>query len=259
MLYPCAITHVRTGTASRSFTYGSYLWLVDVDRLPRLPAPLRPLATFAVRDHFGDPAAPSIRANVESFLRRHDIDLGGGRIMMLAGARILGYQFNPLTVFWCYDAAGRRAAVLAEPTRAEREILGAFRYSASEVALHTDDAVLPRSAAVRSSWNYLLSDCAGSAEEVHVSYYLNRLQRLAEPENYIVTLNTLDRVRPDRVIETMHYEHPLYTPESVAAQRRLGELSSPVLAYAGAYHGWGFHEDGCRSGVSAARSLGVDW
>ncbi len=150
-------------------------------------------------------------------------------------------------------------ALLAEPTRAEREILGAFRYSASEVALHTDDAVLPRSAAVRSSWNYLLSDCAGGAEEVHVSYYLNRLQRLTEPQDYIVTLNTLDRVRPDRVIETMHYEHPLYTPESVAAQRRLGELSSPVLAYAGAYHGWGFHEDGCRSGVVAARSLGVDW
>ncbi|MHB1433038.1 MAG: DUF1365 domain-containing protein [Streptosporangiaceae bacterium] len=124
VLYPCAITHVRTGTAQRSFTYGSYLWLVDVDRLPRLPAPLRPLATFAVRDHFGDPAAPSIRVNVESFLRRHGIDLGGGRIMMLAGARVLGYQFNPLTVYWCYDAAGRPAAVLAEVhnTYSERHV-----------------------------------------------------------------------------------------------------------------------------------------
>ena len=150
-------------------------------------------------------------------------------------------------------------ALLAAPTRAEREVLGAFSYAASEVALHTDESLLPRSPAVRSSWNYLLSDCAGSADEVHVSYYLNRLQRLTEPTGYIVTLNTLDHVRPERVIDTMRYEHPLYTRKSVAAQRRLGELNSGVLAYAGAYHGWGFHEDGCRSAVTAAGSLGVTW
>ncbi len=164
-----------------------------------------------------------------------------------------------------YDAAvvathpDQALALLADPTQAEREVLGAFRYSSSEVALHTDDSVLPRSPAVRSSWNYLLSDCTGGADEVHVSYYLNRLQRLDEPAEYIVTLNTLERVRPGRIIATMTYQHPLYTPESVAAQRRLGDLASPVLAFAGAYHGWGFHEDGCRSGVDAARSLGVEW
>jgi predicted NAD/FAD-binding protein len=150
-------------------------------------------------------------------------------------------------------------AILAEPTEAEREVLGAFRYSVSEVALHTDASVLPQSKAVRSSWNYLLSDCSGAAREVHVSYYLNRLQSLSEPEEYVVTLNRLDLVRPELVISRMRYEHPLYTPESVAAQRRLGELSSATLAYAGAYHGWGFHEDGCRSAVAAAAALGVRW
>ena len=150
-------------------------------------------------------------------------------------------------------------ALLAAPTPAEREVLGAFSYSASEVALHTDESLLPRSPAVRSSWNYLLSDCAGSADEVHVSYYLNRLQRLSELTGYIVTLNTLDQVRPELVVDRMRYEHPLHTRQSVAAQRRLGELSSGVLAYAGAYHGWGFHEDGCRSAVTAAGSLGVTW
>jgi predicted NAD/FAD-binding protein len=61
------------------------------------------------------------------------------------------------------------------------------------------------------------------------------------------------------VIERMTYEHPIYTPESVAAQRRLPELNSRVLAFAGAYHGWGFHEDGCRSGLRAAESLGGSW
>jgi predicted NAD/FAD-binding protein len=57
----------------------------------------------------------------------------------------------------------------------------------------------------------------------------------------------------------MHYEHPIYTPESVAAQRLLPALADGTVAYAGAYHGWGFHEDGCASGVRAAASLGVGW
>lgn len=149
--------------------------------------------------------------------------------------------------------------LLAAPTRAEREVLGAFGYSSSQTLLHTDSSLLPRRPGVRSSWNYLLSDCAGSAADVHVSYYLNRLQGLEEPEDYIVTLNRTDLVGEGRVLERMHYEHPLYTRESVRAQRRLDELNTDGLAFAGAYQGWGFHEDGCRSGLTAAASLGVDW
>jgi len=149
--------------------------------------------------------------------------------------------------------------LLASPTRAEREVLGAFRYSQSQVLLHTDADVLPRAPAARASWNYLLQDCAGSAAQVHVSYDLGRLQGLREQTDYIVTLNTVDRVRPESVLEAMTYAHPLYTPQSVAAQQRLPELNTGGIAYAGAYHGWGFHEDGCRSGIQAARALGVSW
>lgn len=149
--------------------------------------------------------------------------------------------------------------LLESPTPAEREVLGTFRYRTSAVALHTDARLLPRAGRARASWNYLLGDCAGAAEQVHVSYYLNRLHRLTEPADYLVTLNALDQVRPGAVIDRMSYAHPIYTPGSVAAQRRLPDLNSPVLAYAGAYHGWGFHEDGCRSGVRAAEALGVRW
>ena len=149
--------------------------------------------------------------------------------------------------------------LLDPPTPAEREVLGAFEYRSSAVALHTDARLLPRAGRARASWNYLLGDCAGAAEQVHVSYYLNRLHRLAGPTDYLVTLNALDQVRPGTVIDRMSYAHPLYTPRSVAAQRRLPDLNSPALAYAGAYHGWGFHEDGCQSGVRAARALGVRW
>lgn len=101
--------------------------------------------------------------------------------------------------------------------------------------------------------------CGVAADRVRVSYDMNRLQRLTAPETFVVTLGGEDRVDPGRVLARMTYEHPVLTPESVAAQRRLPALSGPRTAYAGAYHGWGFHEDGCRSGAAAAAALGVVW
>ena len=86
-----------------------------------------------------------------------------------------------------------------------------------------------------------------------VSYDMTRLMRLPRaPETYVVTLNATDRVDPSTVIAKMDYEHPAYTPASVAAQKRLPDLNDGRIAFAGAYHGWGFHEDGCASGVRAA-------
>ncbi len=149
--------------------------------------------------------------------------------------------------------------LLDPPTPAEKQVLGAFRYTSSQVLLHTDDAVLPRAPAARASWNYLLRDCSATTGRVHVSYHLNRLQGLDVPADYLVTLNALDRVRPGRVLARMTYRHPLYDQRAVAAQRRLAELHTPLIAFAGAYHGWGFHEDGCRSGAEAAHALGVAW
>ncbi|MFJ8991903.1 NAD(P)/FAD-dependent oxidoreductase [Streptomyces sp. NPDC102279] len=149
--------------------------------------------------------------------------------------------------------------LLADPSGKEREVLGAFRYSRNATLLHTDTTLLPRARGARASWNYLMPDCDAGADRVRVSYDMNRLQRLDAPETYVVTLGGGDRVDPTRVLARMEYEHPVYTPESVAAQRQLPALNDPVTAYAGAYHGWGFHEDGCRSGVEAAAALGVTW
>ncbi|WP_405758089.1 FAD-dependent oxidoreductase [Streptomyces sp. NBC_01420] len=149
--------------------------------------------------------------------------------------------------------------LLADPTDDETRTLGAFRYSRNATLLHTDTRLLPGAPGARASWNYLMPDCAADASHVTVSYDMNRLQRLDAPEAFVVTLNGADRVAPGLVRARMVYEHPVYTPESVAAQARLPALSGPVTAYAGAYHGWGFHEDGCRSGAEAAAALGVDW
>ena len=111
----------------------------------------------------------------------------------------------------------------------------------------------------RASWNYLLDHCASNADEVHVSYDMNRLHRLDESRDHVVTLNPGRRVDEAQVLARMRYTHPVYTAASVAAQAALPGLSDERLAFAGAYHGWGFHEDGCLSGVRAAAALGVDW
>ena len=112
-LYPCEVTHVRAHPIRRAFRYRTYLWLVDLDDLPRVPLALRPFARFRSRDHLGDPASP-IRANVDTYLARQGISLGGGPVFMLGHATVLGYVFNPLTVFWCHHADGTLAAVIAE-------------------------------------------------------------------------------------------------------------------------------------------------
>jgi predicted NAD/FAD-binding protein len=88
---------------------------------------------------------------------------------------------------------------------------------------------------------------------------MNRLQNLPAGQEYIVTLGGQGVVDPRKIIDQMDYAHPAYTPASVAAQRRLPGLNTGVTAFAGAYHGWGFHEDGCRSGAKAARALGGTW
>ncbi|GES28170.1 FAD-dependent oxidoreductase [Streptomyces angustmyceticus] len=149
--------------------------------------------------------------------------------------------------------------MLADPTDDERRVLGAFSYSRNTTLLHGDTSLLPRARGARASWNYLMASCTTPADKVQVTYDMNRLQRLDTPEDHLVTLNATDRVAPDRVLARMVYEHPLYTPEAVAAQQSLPHLNTAVTAFAGAYHGWGFHEDGCRSGVQAAADLGVRW
>ncbi|WP_235437726.1 NAD(P)/FAD-dependent oxidoreductase [Kitasatospora griseola] len=153
--------------------------------------------------------------------------------------------------------ADQALRLLADPTPAEREVLGAFRYSRNPTVLHRDASLLPRAAWARASWNYRMPTCYGPADRVRVTYHLNRLLRLRTLDDYLVTLNE-DRDNPlpaHAVVSRTVYEHPVYTAETVAAQRRLGELDTGRTVFAGAYHGWGFHEDGCRSGVRAARIL----
>ena len=148
-------------------------------------------------------------------------------------------------------------AMLETPSPLQRELLSAMPYSPNVALLHTDVSLLPAATAARASWNFHRPDTQTGA--VTVTYDLTRLQRLPTDTHYLVTLGGEHLVDPATVIERMEYEHPLYTPASVAAGRRLPEINTDRIAFAGAYHGWGFHEDGARSGLAAATHLGLPW
>jgi DUF1365 family protein len=120
LIYDCRLRHARPVPLVHSFSYRTWMWLVDLDALPRFRWPLRALARFEPRDHLGRAALP-IRENVTEFLALRGIDLADGKVIMLAHARSLGYGFNSLTVYWCYRPDGSLACVLAEVHNTYRE------------------------------------------------------------------------------------------------------------------------------------------
>ncbi|MFJ9575428.1 DUF1365 domain-containing protein [Streptomyces sp. NPDC101191] len=112
-LYDIEITHTRVTPFRYALRHRTYQWLVDLDDLPVLPRPLRPLARFDPRDHF-DGDAPTLRAGLDAYLAAHGVEDADGRVLMLTHARVLGHVFNPLTLYWCHDSAGRPVCAVAE-------------------------------------------------------------------------------------------------------------------------------------------------
>ncbi|HKY14234.1 MAG TPA: DUF1365 domain-containing protein [Microthrixaceae bacterium] len=113
-LYECEVDHVRRTPIRNRFRYATYLWLVDVDDLPRLPWLLRPLARFVAGDHLDGSPDASLRERVDARLAAEGIDPGSGTVRMLAAARVFRHVFNPLSVYWCHRADGTVAATLIE-------------------------------------------------------------------------------------------------------------------------------------------------
>lgn len=148
--------------------------------------------------------------------------------------------------------------LLDDATEAEWSILGAIPYQANDTVLHTDARLLPRSKKAWAAWNALIP--RDPADACTVSYCMNLLQGVESPEPFVVTLNRTDAIDPAKIIARMQYHHPVYTHASVAAQKRKAEIQGRHRTwFAGAYWGWGFHEDGMRSAVEVANALGVRW
>jgi predicted NAD/FAD-binding protein len=146
-------------------------------------------------------------------------------------------------------------AMLADATEAEREVLGAIPYQANETVLHTDTSLMPRRRRAWASWNFHLLDEPGRTT---LTYDMNRLQQLdVTNEEFLVTLNRTEAIDPEKVIETISYSHPVFTNDGMRAQERWAEISgSNRTHFCGAYWRWGFHEDGCWSGLRVAETLG---
>lgn len=156
-------------------------------------------------------------------------------------------------VFACHS--DQALAMLGQATDTERAVLGAFPYQANETVLHTDVSLLPRRPRAWGSWNYRIR--GDKADAVAITYYMNMLQSLDTQEHFCVTLNETDRIDPTKVIRKFVYHHPLFTQERDGAQARHGELiGANRTSYCGAYWGYGFHEDGVRSGVRVAEHFG---
>jgi len=148
--------------------------------------------------------------------------------------------------------ADQALRLLADPSRAEREVLGAIPYQRNEAVLHTDTTLLPRRRRAWAAWNYHV--LPGSGHGVALTYDMNILQGLRSRHTFCVTLNAGDRIDPARVIKRLSYTHPLFTPAGVAAQQRHGEISGVRgTHYCGAYWRYGFHEDGVVSALMALR------
>jgi predicted NAD/FAD-binding protein len=146
-------------------------------------------------------------------------------------------------------------ALLADPSARERELLGAFPYRPNDVVLHTDRTLLPRRRRAWASWNYHLLE--RETGRPTVTYHMNRLQSLRADRELLVTLNRSEDIRQEHVIGRYRYDHPVFTPEGVAAQRRWQELDGVNrTSYCGAYWGWGFHEDGVTSALRACERFG---
>lgn len=183
-------------------------------------------------------------------VRRHD---DGVDIATADGAT---QRFDRVVIATHADDALR---ILVDASDDEARDLGAFRYSTNTTWLHRDGTVLSAGTRSRASWNYRVGDCHGESSQVLVSYWMNRLHGLDADDDYVVTLNPGSQVDASRVIARMEYAHPVFTREAVAAAPRVAASGGPRLAFAGAHLGWGFHEDGARSGLAAARRLGATW
>ncbi|MFC3714560.1 NAD(P)/FAD-dependent oxidoreductase [Luteimonas soli] len=149
-------------------------------------------------------------------------------------------------------------ALLADADEREHAVLGAMSFQDNDTILHTDASVLPCRRKAWAAWNaYVPRD---PAQGCTVSYCMNLLQHLDAPETLVVTLNRGDAIDPRRVLRRLRYRHPVYTAAAVAAQARKAEIQGQRNTwFAGAYWGWGFHEDGMRSAVEVATKLGVRW
>lgn len=201
-----------------------------------------------VRRLAADIADIRMNSPVESVVRHAD----GAQVRFGAGRK----EDYSEVVFACHS--DQTLKLLADAVDAEKNLLSRINYQTNHAVLHTDASLLPRSRDAWAAWNYLTGSGDPDARPVSVSYYLNMLQHLSFEKPVIVTLNPARPPRPDLVLEHFEYAHPIFDRGAIESQRELPAIQGKRHTwYCGAWTGYGFHEDGLRSGIAVANALGV--
>jgi predicted NAD/FAD-binding protein len=250
---------------------GAAIWSASLDGMRAFPARhfARFFANHGLLQVSDRPRWRSVTGGSAQYVRRMLAELGGG---VQLGRAVTCIQRSPTSVAVTaddgqtdmFDAVvlachpDQALALIERPTEAERAILGAITCQDNLAVLHTDASLMPRRRAVWSAWNYISGGGVGAGRPVCLTYWMNRLQSLDTAEPLLVTLNPLREPAPGRVLRTRRYRHPQFDAAALRAQARLDRIQgSDRLWFAGAWTGWGFHEDGIASAVKVARSLGV--
>ena len=191
------------------------------------------------------------RIRLNNPVQRVERDADGVTVVSAGGEQ----RFDQV-VFACHS--NQALAMLAQPSDAEQQILGAIGYQNNDVVLHTDASVLPSNRRAWAAWNYLIP--ANSHEPVSVTYNMNVLQNFhSAKDTFCVTLNRSHDIAPDKVIKKFEYSHPVFTLEAVAAQKRYDDIGNQNRShFCGAYWFNGFHEDGVNSALRVTRAFGVE-
>ena len=268
--------YLDAGSFSARFRYhyllpmGGAIWSCPVDAMLAFPA--KSFARFfenhgllSVSDR---PQWRTVVGGGREYINRLLTDFPG---QVRTGSRVTGIRREAATVtVTCADGrsdtydrvvlachAPQVLAMLEDATARERELLGAFRTQPNEAFLHSDTSLMPRRGLAWSSWNYLAEDALDGSGNVSVSYWMNRLQSFKAERDYIVSLNPLREPDPGKVAYRTTYQHPVFDLPAIAAQQQLDEIQGPHLFFAGAWTGYGFHEDGFCSAVRVAGRFGV--
>lgn len=261
--------YLRAGGYSREFVHhylipmGAAIWSAEPEKMFRMPAKffIRFFENHGLLSIKNRPTWRVIQGGSREYVKRlvrnheHKIRLGcpverihrtDEKVTVYAKGRA-AEDFDFVFLACHSDQA---LAMLSEPADVELDVLGAIPYQHNEAILHTDESLMPRRRRAWAAWNYHIP--ADSNELVALTYHLNTLQGLRSRKNYFVTLNSRDLIRPDSIIKSIDYEHPVFTASSVAAQARHAEINGLKRTYfCGAYWRYGFHEDGVVSALNA--------
>jgi predicted NAD/FAD-binding protein len=266
---------VRRGRFSQSFVrqflvpFGASIWSADPTTFMRFPvrAYARFMYNHGLLELAGRPEWRTVtggsRRYVEAltapFSHRIQLDMpvhkivtrdvGGSQLVEVLTSR--GPELFDRVILATHSDQALR--MLADTTTAEQEVLGAIGYQRNIATLHTDERMLPRNPRARASWNYAIAE---NAHGTTVTYWMNRLQSIETRRPLLVTLNRPEEIDPGMRIAEFEYDHPVFDVPAMAAQRRRAEIQGwRGIYFAGAYWGYGFHEDGVQSALEVVRLL----